>query len=164
MPGKTIPERAPVSDPFSGVVAQAGEACALALTAPPGAAIVASGTFVLRYGVRFLGKLEQYIVPGLVVLDYGDMLAGEEAWNFLWHRSNLYPRSEVVGLREDGQEDVVFFRNLDLSIPPRVLVYDGDTLLAQVSALIAADTAGLPPRLVEFLPRYASVEKWMAAK
>lgn len=163
MPGKAIPERAPVSDPFTGALVRADGASALASSAMTGVEVVASGAFVIRYGVRFLGKPEQYIVPGLVVLDYGDMLTGEEAWGFLWHRSNLHPRSEVVGLREDGREDVVFFRSLDLSIPPRVLVYEGGALLAQVTALIAGDTAGLPPRLLEFLPRYSSLEDWLAA-
>jgi hypothetical protein len=163
MPGRTIPERAPVYDPFTGVVLQAGTAQALARAAQPGVEIPVSGDFLIQYGVRFLGKPERYIVPELVVLDYGDMLTGEEAWNFLWHRSNLHPRAEVVGCRDDGREDIVFFRNLDLSLPPQVLVLSSTgALLARPTALIAPDITGLPARLVEYLPRYASVTDWLA--
>ncbi len=159
-----IPERVPVSDRFRGVIVQAGGAAALAVAAPPDAEVIASGEFTLQYGARFLGKPEQYIVPGLVVLDYGDMLTGEDAWNFLWHRSNLHPRAEVVGQRDDGREDIVFFRVLDLSLPPHVLVYDGAALVARVTALIARDTTGVPPRLLEFLPCYPTVEDWLLAQ
>lgn len=164
MPGANIPARAPVYDLLAGVVLQAGAAQALALAPQPGVEIPVSGDFLIQYGVRFLGKPERYIVPELVVLDYGDMLAGEEAWSFLWHRSNLHPRAEVVGCRDDGSEDIVFFRALDLSLPPQVLVFSapGGALLARPTALIAPDAAGLPARLVEYLPRYASVADWLA--
>jgi hypothetical protein len=163
MPGANIPERAPVYDLLAGVVLQAGAAQALALAPQPGVEISVSGDFLIQYGVRFLGKPERYIVPELVVLDYGDMLAGEEAWSFLWHRSNLHPRAEVVGCRDDGSEDIVFFRALDLSLPPQVLVLSSTgALLARPTALVAPDAAGLPARLVEYLPRYASVTDWLA--
>lgn len=161
---KVVPERAPIWDCFAGVVLQAAGAQALALTAQPGAETITAGEFVIRYGVRFLSKPEQYIIPGAVVMDYGDLLTGEDAWNFLWHRSNLHPRSEVVGQREDNREDVVFFRSLDLSIPPQVLVYTSDTAktpTAQPTAIIAADPAGIAPRLREFLPCYPTIEDWL---
>lgn len=163
MPAKAIPERAPVCDVFTGVLVQASGGFALSTLPQSGGEVVAGGDFEIRYGVCFLGKPEQYIVPELVVMDYGDMLTGEDAWNFLWHRSNLHPRSEVVGPREDGREDIVFFRSLDLSLPPRVLVYERETLLAKAAALIATETAGLPPRLLEFLPCFISVEDWLAS-
>lgn len=164
MPGQTIPERAPICDPFSGVILQAGAAQALALVPQPGIEAVASGSFVIRYGVRFLGRPGQSIVPGLVVLDYGDMLTGEDAWHFLWRRSNLHPRAEVVGFRSDGQDDMVFLRQLDFSLSPAVLVY-ADPAAAQPTAhpeaLVAADTAGLPPRLLEYLPHHPTAADWL---
>ena len=161
---KAVPERAPVCDSFVGVLLQVKGAQALALTAQSGAETIAAGEFAIRYGVRFLDKPDQYIIPGLVVMDYGDMLTGEEAWNFLWHRSNLHPRSEVVGQREDNHEDVVFFRSLDLSSPPHVLVYQDTQAaapMAQPVAIIASDTARVAPRLLEFLPCYGTVEDWL---
>ncbi|HEX2905863.1 MAG TPA: hypothetical protein VHO69_03330 [Phototrophicaceae bacterium] len=166
MPAHPIPERTPICDPFTGVIVQIGAHQALALSPDPETETIASGAFVIRYGVRFLQRPGQSIVPGLVVLDYGDMLTGEEAWNFLWHRSNLHPRAEVVGHRSDGGEDMVFFKTLDLSLSPEVLVYtDAQTTipLARPTALITTDTNGLPTRLLEYLPIYATVEDWTAA-
>ena len=62
---------------------------------------------IVRYGVRFLGKPHLSVVPGLVAIDYGEMLIGEEAWIFLTKRSNLYPRAEVFGYRNDGHDDMI---------------------------------------------------------
>jgi hypothetical protein len=160
-----IPQRAPVGDPFHGYLIQAGAEQALAADSLLQAAVIAAGDFTVRYGLRFLGKLHISIVPGLVVMDYGDMLTGEEAWTFLMTRSNLYPRSEVVGYRNDGEEDIVFIRALDLAVPPEVLVYDSENAagpIARPTALIASDTAHLPARLVKFLQVYPSVSTWQS--
>lgn len=162
----SIPERAPISDSFTGLVLQYGTAQALALTPQPGAEILASGDFVIRYGVRFLGKLHQSIVPGLLVLDYGDMLTGEDAWEFLFKRSNLHPRAEIVGYRNDGSDDMVFLRTLDFAVNPAVLAYpnlEATKPLAHPTALIATVTDNLPSRLLEYLPIYASLDEWQNA-
>lgn len=153
-----------MSDRFTGLVVQAGSRTALA-THPPDRAelVIASGSFTVRYGLRFLGKPQDYIVPGLLVLDYGDMLTGEAAWEFLWHRSNLHPRAEVVGQRGDGQEDMVFLRQLDFALPPQVVVYaapDDRLPLAHPEAIIAPGEIEAPPRLLEYLMRYPTVEAW----
>ncbi|MEZ4666810.1 MAG: hypothetical protein R3E39_02620 [Anaerolineae bacterium] len=126
---------------------------------------MAEGNFTIRYGLRYLGRLHISIVPGLVVLDYGDMLTGEEAWDFLIRKSNLYPRSEVVGYRNDGTEDMVFIRVLDMAVTPEVLAYgtESDTKpLAKITALIAEDASGIPDRLLQYLPRYPSLSAWQA--
>jgi hypothetical protein len=99
------------------------------------------------------------------VLDYGEMLTGEAAWDFLIRRSNLYPRSEVAGYRNDGRDDMVFIRQLDLAQPVEVLAYANTlavTPIARPGALIAADTANLPARLLDYLPCYATVAEWEA--
>lgn len=160
-----IPERAPVEDRFNGVVFRSGLADGLALYTPPDTMEVARGAFVIRYGVRFLGKSHRSIVPGLVVLDYGDMLTGEAAWEFLQKRSNLHPRAEVAGYRDDGSDDLVFVRQLDLAIPPQPLVYAdaaSNQPLARPVVLIAAPDADIPPRLSQCLPRYDSLAQWKA--
>jgi len=72
----------------------------LALQAIDGTPTVHSGTFTIRYGLRFLGKPHLSIVPGLVALDYGDMLVGAEAWEFITRRSNLHPRAESFALSQ----------------------------------------------------------------
>lgn len=118
---------------------------------------------MVRYGLRFLGKLHMAIVPELVALDYGDFLVGGEAWEFLLQRSNRYPRSEVIGHRNDGSDDMVFIRTLDMAVPPMVLVYENREAviaLASPTALIAPQTDGLPERLCQFLPVYPQLDAW----
>jgi len=164
VPPRPIPEHQPLSDSFTGLIIQVGDRVALAAASPPPpAAVIAAGRFTVRYGLRFLGKPQDYIIPGLLVLDYGDMLTGEEAWEFLWHRSNLHPRAEVVGWRSSGQEDMVFLRQLDFALPPQVVIYahpDDRLPLACPEALIAADSAGQPERLLQYLASYPTVETW----
>lgn len=157
-----IPDRAPLGDAFTGwIVHSPNQTQALAVLPPAGAS--ASETYIVRYGLRFLGKLHLSIVPGLVVVDYGQMLTGEDAWAFLTRGSNLYPRAEVLGYRNDGRDDMMFVRQLDLAVPVEVLVYaDGAATVpvARPTALIAPPDAALAPRLFDYLPRYDSVEAW----
>ncbi len=159
-----IPERQPIGDLFTGSVFQVGDT-QLLTTSVSTEKVIAAGEFVIRYGVRFLGKLHISIVPGLLVLDYGEMLTGDEAWEFLQKQSNLYPRSEVIGYRNDGTDDMVFIRTLDIAVPPEVLIYDSPTAIrpiAKPTVLIAPSTDNLPVRLLSYLPHYASLADWQA--
>jgi hypothetical protein len=165
MAAKPIPERNPVSDRFTGVVLQMGEDQVLAHAPLPGTQVILDGVLIVRYAVRYLGQ-PLSIVPGLVALDYGDMLTGEAAWTFLLKHSNLHPRADVLGYRSDGQDDMVVVKKLDLAQPVEVLVY-ADTQatipLARPVALITADTANVPQRILDYLPRYDSIADWQAA-
>ncbi len=162
---EAIPEQNPIGDSFTGTVIQIGEAQALTTVDSWAVHGIATGMFVIRYGLRFLGKLHISIVPGLVVLDYGEIMTGEEAWDFLLKHSNLYPRSEVMGYRNDGTDDMALIRTLDMAVPPEVLVYaDANSRkpIAKPTALIASDISGLSDRLLSYLPRYASLADWQA--
>jgi len=162
MPPK-IPPRQPFGEVFNGVVLRYNERHVLALAPLAGTETLASGQFIIRYGVRYLGKSFLSIVPGLLVLDYGDMLTGKEAWDFLVRKSNLHPRADVIGYRNDGQDDMVMVRTLDMGQPIDVLVFADETAtkpVYQVSALIAPSTEGLPPYLIEYLPPYDSLDTW----
>jgi hypothetical protein len=157
------PAREPIGDPFTGVVLGVGERRAIALAPQAGADTLASGTFVLRYAVEYLGKPHLAIVPDLIALDYGQMLTGEDAWDFLLKRSNLYPRADVFGYRNDGKDEMVTVKMLDLAQPITVLVYaDAPTPIAQPTAAIAAPDADLPPRVRAYLPCYATLADWQA--
>jgi hypothetical protein len=161
-----IPDRQPIADAFRGFVLQIGGSQVLADTSVPDAEVLASGELVIRYGIEYLGKPQFVIVPGLVALDYGDMLVGEEAWDFLLHRSNLYPRADVLGYRNDGADDMIVVKLLDLAQPVRVLVYADEAAtqpLAQPSALIVENTENIPQRLLDFLPCYTSFADFQAA-
>ncbi|MBC8170439.1 MAG: hypothetical protein H7X77_02160 [Anaerolineae bacterium] len=160
-----IPERNPIGDTFAGLVLEVEGKTILALQPLTGAMVLYSGSFVIRYGVRYLGKPHLSLVPGILALDYGEMLTGEEAWNFLLNKSNLYPRADVVGYRNDGADEMLAVKWLDLALPLVPLVY-ADTKatkpLAQPVALIATDTTGIAPRILEHLPRYVSLADWLA--
>lgn len=160
-----IPERSPIGDLFTGAIVQVGEAQVLTTISAATGRAIATGTFMIRYGLRLLGKLHVSIVPGLVVLDRGEMMTGEEAWDFLLKNSNLYPRSEVFGYKNDGTDDSIFIRSLDMAVAPEVLVYSDESAvkpIAKPAALIAPDVSGLPERLLHYLPRYPSLAEWQA--
>jgi hypothetical protein len=164
-----IPEQEPIQDSFTGIIARHPTSGYQALVASPlnGLKTVAEGAFIVRYGLRFLGKLHRSIVPGLLVLDYGDMLTGEEAWEFITNKSNLYPRAEVAGRMDDGSEDMVFLKALDLAVLPQVLLYrdnEGHRPLALVSGFIGQDVSSHAPRLAKYLPQYATIDDWLAAQ
>jgi hypothetical protein len=158
-----IPERVPVGDLFTGFVLQLGQKQALATAPESGMDLLAQGNFIIRYGLRYLGKLHISVVPGLVALDYGEFLTGETAWDFLINGSNLYPRSEVLGYRNDGRDEMIVIKALDLSVPPEVLVYADTSAISPIAkptALIAPADIPLPARLLEFLPRFATLAEW----
>ncbi|HEX2619120.1 MAG TPA: hypothetical protein VHL11_03205, partial [Phototrophicaceae bacterium] len=69
-----IPERDPIGDPFSGVVLETHGKTLLALHPLSDTTLLHRGDFVIRYGVRYLGKPHLSLVPGLLALDYGEML------------------------------------------------------------------------------------------
>jgi hypothetical protein len=166
MPRAPIPERQPVGDAFPGAVLQAGPQFAL-MVSPGPVPVVQAGPLLVRYGLRYLGKPHLSIVPGLVVLDYGDMLTGEAAWEFLTQHSNRYPRAEVFGYRNDGRDEMILVRALDFAMPPEVLVFSDEkaaTPWAKPVALIAsaAAAADLPPRLTAALARFDTLENWQS--
>lgn len=161
------PDRQPVIDRFRGVVLRFGATSVLARTPQGADEVVISGDLEIRYGVEVLGKPHLSIVPGLVALDYGDMLNGEEAWDFLLRGSHLHPRADVIGYRSDGVDDMTVIKALDLAQPVHVLVYEdaAATLpVARVTALIASDTETIAPRLLEHLLHYPSVTEWQASQ
>ena len=167
MSAPKIPPRNPIGDNFEGVVLQDDDVFLLGRTPQNGAQTVKSGMFVIRYGVVYLGKPHLSIVPGLLALDYGQFLTGENAWHFLFNKSNLYPRADVLGYRNDGEDDMVVVKSLDLMHPLDILVYEDDEAakpLAQARALIAAATEGLPPRLLEYATIYPSLDAWQQAQ
>jgi hypothetical protein len=161
----TIPEQSPIGDSFTGTIIQIGDAQALTTVEASEAQVIATGTFVIRYGLRFQGKLHISIVPGMLVLDRGEIMTNEEAWDFLLKHSNLYPRSEVMGYLNDGTDEMMLIRNLDMAVPPEVLAYADDKAtkpIAKPLALIVPDANGLSERLLGYLPRFASLADWQA--
>jgi hypothetical protein len=164
-----IPPRQPIHDSVQGSVVRLGDAELLVVAemdAAVNAEALLNGTLIVRYGVRYLGKPHLSIVPGLLALDYGEFMTGESAWEFLLHRSNLYPRAEVFGYRNDGADESLFIRQLDLALAPEVLVYEDKQATAPTArplVLIAPDSAILPERLRASLPQYAALADYLKA-
>lgn len=161
-----IPARQPIGDALTGTIARHGEQHYFITAPPQQGEAVASGTFTVRYAVRYLGKPHMAIVPGLLALDYGEMLTGEDAWQFLLKRSNLYPRADVVGYRHDGVDDMVPVKQLDLMQPVMLLAYRGadDTQpLAEIVAVVTPEADKLPPNVQEHAQIYPTEQAWIKA-
>lgn len=170
MPQPKIPDRQPIHDVFNGLIFQIQNASKtqswgfLGLTPPPNIDYQ-HGEFIIRYGVRYLGKPHISIVPGLVASDYGDMMVGDMAWDFIYKKGLAFPRADVLGYRNDGVDEMISMKFLDIAIPPQVLVYADSQAtipLMSVVALIAPpdSTPTLPSRLLGYLPRFDHLEDW----
>ena len=157
--------RQTVEDPFHGHVLRLAGVTLLSTLGDSAVETLASGPLLLRYGLVCLETPQHCLVPELVVMEYGELLSGEAAWDFLLHHSNLHPRAEVLGLRDDGEEDQLRVSRLDLAQTPRVLVWPAEsagdaTPMARPRAVIAEEPDSLPGRLRQFLPLYPSLADW----
>ena len=77
--------------------------------------------------------------------------------------AHLYPRADVCGFRNDGVDDMVAVKQLDFDYPFDVFVYrqpEDEQPFAALSALIDADSAAYPERLLRHLLRFDSVTAW----
>jgi hypothetical protein len=104
-------------------------------------------------------------VPGLLATDTGDIMTGSHAWDFLLNRSNLFPRADVQGYRNDGEDDMVFVKELDLMQPIQILVYEtaeATAPLAQAAAVISTDLDSLPDRLQTYADIYPTIADWLS--
>ena len=173
MPTKQIPDRLPIGDSVQGALLRQNTAYLLTLSADfedteqNTIPLVKQGNFTIRYGIAYLGKPHLAIVPGLLALDYGEILNGEEAFDFILKKSNLYPRADVIGYRNDGIDDMIVLKWLDLAVPLHVLVYadaESSVPLAQINSVIvpqdAATESNLPDRLRENTTQYETIAAW----
>jgi hypothetical protein len=158
-----IPPRNPVGDAFDGVLLRYATATLLATELQDEAEVVAEGGFTVRYGVRYEGKPALALVPGLLALDYGEMLTGDEMWDFMRGKRNLYPRADVLGYRSDGEDTMVVLKKLDFALPLAVLVYESGEATVPVGAadgLIAPGDVTVPARLAGVLKPYPTLAAW----
>lgn len=164
MKRKSEVQHLPISERVAGVVTEIDGHALLSSAELTAGRAIARGDLVFRYGITFLGKPHLSIVPRLVVADYGEMLNGEEAWAFLMTSAHLYPRADVCGYMNDGGDDMVALKQLDFDYPFDAFVYrqiQDELPLAKASALVAADPAPYPERLLQYLPRFESLNAWL---
>jgi hypothetical protein len=158
-----LPQRLPIGDYFSGYLALVNQQHHVLSTLPfehEAITIVEQGEWVVRYGVVYLLESYKSIVPELLAFDTGGGLSGEEAWDFLFNKSNLFPRTDILGYREDGTEDMLPIKKLDVMHPVRTFIYADETTrmpIAQIHALIAPNEL-TAPRILQSLPIYSQWE------
>ena len=156
-------QRQPVSDTVTGFVTLLDDRALLSAGELSAGEVIARGELTIRYGITYMANPHLSIVPDLVVADYGELLSGEMAWDFLMNRGHLYPRADVCGYRNDGEDEMIVLKQLDFDYPYDVFAYlrAGDHRpLVKLSALIATDCAAYPQRLQAHLPCYDSVNTW----
>lgn len=158
-------QRLAISDRLEGQVVLVGGIPLLTTLQDAPGEVLAAGPLLLRYGLVCLETPQHCLVPELVVMEYGEQLNGEAAWDFLLRHSNLHPRAEVFGRRDDGFEDQLRVSRLDLAQPPRVLAWpqsagDSTVPLARPVAVLSKAPEALPSRLRQFLPVHASLAAW----
>ncbi len=163
MKRKSELQRQPIAERVSGIVTDLDGHALLSPVELPAGVVIARGELILRYGITLLGKPHMSIVPNLVVADYGELLNGEEAWDFLMTSAHLYPRADVCGFLNDGSDEMVALKHLDFDYPFDIFVYrevQDDQPLAALSALIADAPPSYPDRLLRRLPRFDSLSAW----
>lgn len=166
MPAPRIPDRQPIGDAYTGIIITIDEHHLLADSSITDQEVVHNGDFIVRYGVVYLGKPHLSIVPDLMALDYGAFKTGDDAWDFLINKSTLYPRADVFGFNNKGDDTQAFVRELDLMYPYDILVYDNadsTSPLCKVDAIISITPDALSDRLKEYANLFPSIDDWKKA-
>lgn len=166
MPAPHIPERQPIGDTFTGVIIKVEDYFLLSDSAIDKIETTHEGTFTVRYGVVFPAKPDLSIVPALLALDYGEFKTGEDAWDFLLNKSTRYPRADVIGHNNSGEDAQAFVRELDLMYPFDILVYENDiatTPLCKIDAIISKKPDATSERLAEYVNIFPTIKEWKKA-
>jgi hypothetical protein len=153
------PARLAVADSLDAAIVDfEGQPVLTTLISPP----EASSPLILRYGVALLEQPDAYMVPELIALDYGDFLAGEQAWDFVLNRGNLYPRADVIGHLQDGTDEMLPLKWLDLAAPIAGLVYEhrDQWLPLAVIRTVVSNRHDLPERVRDHLDVYPNWKAW----
>lgn len=113
-----------------------------------------SGELIIRYFISYLYESDFGLNPASVFTEYGGELNGWQAWDFIFKRYTVNPRSDVTGLRSDGVEVELFLKELDMVETVRIYAYDSVESvkpLAQLVGLKNVDDIYIPPRLAQYL-------------
>ncbi|GAB1422548.1 hypothetical protein MASR2M15_27820 [Anaerolineales bacterium] len=122
-----------------------------------------AGSIILRFGIPLRGKAHLSIIPEIVALEYGAFFTGFDAWEFIYNSSNLHPRADVVGHLNDGSDDMIPLKHLELEGPVHVLAYAKDKEwrpISQIDAYIVHQPDEFPPLVMHYAKGYTSLEAW----
>ena len=123
------------------------------LTPPDDATIILSGDITLRYGILLLKTPKYQIVPGYFETENGAVRIGRAAWDIIWKKFQLYPRADVIGLRNDGKSLHVLMRDLDFGESGKVLAYadeNSEESLGMIQEFNIPPDADLPQLLAGY--------------
>lgn len=122
---------------------------------PPQADLVCQGEVVLRYGIELLHS-PHCIIPAYFESENGAIRKGRAAWDFIWAKSQLYPRADVIGWRSDGQPLALLLKDLDLSEAVSIWAYADPHTPQPLGRIHRLDCLPETP-LPELLARYARI-------
>lgn len=112
------------------------------------------GEIILRFFIAYLYESDFGLNPASVFTEYGGELTGWQAWDFMFKRYAVNPRSDVTGLRSDGVEAELFLKELDMVEPAYIYAYSNlhsSEPLGRITEFSALDDSELPPRLGQIL-------------
>lgn len=91
---------------------------------PKGMVTLLNGQIVLRYGVAYLYRPVDTLIPAWAYDDFQQEHKGLKALRFLEDKGERFPRADVVGWRADnGKRDDLYVKELDMARPYRVFAY-----------------------------------------
>ncbi len=110
-----------------------------------------------RYAFLQINTLRPFF-PTMAADDRGSLYRGLDAFDWIAESGMLFPRSDAMGLWNDGSEDQLFLKELDLAVPPLIYIspsadqFPGVRLAAAVeivsdAAFAIAPGGGFPHRI-----------------
>jgi len=117
-----------------------------------------------RYAFSQFNTLRPFF-PKMAADDRGSLYRGLDAFDWIAESGMLFPRSDVMGVWSDGEEDQLFLKELDLAMPPLIFIspsadqFPGDQLAAAVeivsdAAFAIAPGGGFPNRIASSVPTF----------
>ncbi len=118
----------------------------------------------VRYAFSQFNTLRPFF-PTMAADDRGGLYRGLDAFDWIAESGMLFPRSDVMGLWSDGEEDQFFLKEFDLALTPLIFVspsadqFSGDRLAAAVeivsdAAFAIAPGGGFPNRIAASVPTF----------
>lgn len=118
----------------------------------------------VRYAFSQFNTLRPFF-PTLAADDRGGLYRGLDAFDWIAESGMLFPRSDVMGLWSNGEEDQFFLKEFDLALTPLIFVspsadqFPGGRLAAAVeivsdAAFAFAPGGGFPNRIAASVPTF----------
>ncbi len=122
------------------------------LDVPSGMMTLFRGQIVLRYGVAYLYRPLDTLIPAWAYDDFQQEYKGFNVLRFLADKGERFPRADIVGWRAgNGKRDDLYVKELDMARPYRVFAYsnpDERMPIHRVDVVGVLSDPGLKPTLL----------------